>query len=421
MLRHTLCIALALALAACGKPAATEKASSAPAPVDTGPKAQAQTAQFSIDNAKLEIARNAYVDGIAFRASETALAALTRKPLSSCSRLAILARNSSEVGWLANEMGPLLVVQRNAEHPDGVALEVEDGVTTTLADAVPMLVTEGNTLSIKTALGDAGFGMIKAEDYGAKGEAKLTLDVRLPYSSMASYDALSADASADAQWLRDMVEKAKADTQAVVDASVKVDETDYRSGLSANRWFDILANFGDLSVVANASEADCATLVVRAPGFVGGWREAIIETRGSGAARKVVSADTTEDYMSEGEYVFGRVENATLGRFPLLFGRARDDGKGGIEACFSDKKIGAEPMATLATTQRIVCGRPGAFYELTLAGPGVPAFTLPAGSNPVSNESMDAEFVAGLLRVGETGADRVVVNYRLSNLPPATP
>ena len=114
-------------------------------------------------------------------------------------------------------------------------------------------------------------------------------------------------------------------------------------------WFDILANWSDLNVVALATDKDCATLVLRAPGFAGGYREAIVETRMIGGVRKVTAAQTESMDSVEGSYVIGRIEHAGLGGFPVVHARAAREEGVGLVVYFSDKPIAAEPFETLVT------------------------------------------------------------------------
>jgi hypothetical protein len=387
-----------------------------PKAAETGPVATAQTVSNSFADGEMKAVRANYVSGLAFRAENTALAVLTTQPLSACDRLGLLARASSNLDWIARTRGALLVLER-AEGAEPAAKIVEPYVSTTLVDPLPSLVTDGNTLSLSGSFGSVDSGPMMGEK---KTEAALVANVRLPYATLAEFDATKADTSASAVWLRAQMAKAKDDAEAVVEATIAPpDESDPMSGVNRGAWFNVLANYADINVIAEASEADCATLVIRAPGFSGGYSEALIETRGTGEARKVTAVNTTDAYGDGEPYLIGRVDHHKLGAFPLLHSRVTANAGGGPELCFSDLPIGAGSLEQVGAKQRAVCLSAGSYYSARLAGPGVPLFEQSSMESPIANEQFDEQYVGGLYRTGTAGVDRIVLNFRVALPKPA--
>lgn len=409
-------------LCACGQTSVGKEASTPADEARKGAHAHAETRQFSVEMGKLIVDEKNYVDGLAMRLKDGgAGAVLTEAPLSACAKLAVATRGNLEFNAASFGDKPTLVLIRNEEHPEGAILQLEPFSTTTLEDKFPGLVTEGDSLVAKADVGDAGWGSIDATKYGAKNAPHVRVDVELPYASVASADAVAADASAEAAWLRDLQAKAQADTQTVVDGSVKVNEEDYASYSAKGSWFDILANWSDLNVVALATDKDCATLVLRAPGFAGGYRQAIVETRMIDGTRKVVAAQTESMDSVEGSYFIGRIEHARLGAFPVVDARAAREEGVGLVVLFSDKPMAAEPFETLVTRQRVLravsSGEYSGQYSFShydLGGPGVTVEQIGAG-NSTSNPSVDEKEIAGLIKLDgdEAGNPHIAVNFRL--------
>jgi hypothetical protein len=407
-------------LAACsGGGSGGETAAAVPA-VDKGPHAHAVTKQFTIDGGKLNVEEKTYVDGLAMRLENGAGAVLTQDPLSACAKLAVVAHGNLDYDAARFGDKPALMLVRNEEHPQGAALLLEPYSTSTLEDALPILVTEGNALSASGDVGDAGWGSIDATKYGGEKAPHVRLDVKLPYASLDDADPLAADASAEAKWLREMRAKAAADTQSVVDASLEVDMEDYSGSSTSNAWSDVLGNWANFNVVAVAADTGCATMVVRQPGFIGGYQEAIIQTKMVGDVRKVTAAQTRSVDSIEGHYVFGRIEHPKLGGFPVLHARAaREDGVG-LVVTFSDKPFANEPFEALAAKQHMLravssieYGNQYSFSHYELAGPGVPVEQIDAG-NSTTNPSLDEKEIAGLIKLGEGEGTRIAVNFRLA-------
>lgn len=406
-------------LAGCsGEGSGNEKAASAAA-ADKGPHARAQTWQFSIEGAELKVEEKTYVDGLAMRLEDGAGAVLTETPLSACARLAAVARGNLEFDAAIFGDKPAMMLVRNGEHPQGAVLLVEPYSTTTLEDAVPTLAIEGTTLSASGDVGDAGWGSIDATKYGRDKAPHVRLDVKLPFASLDSADPLVADASPEAKWLREMRTKAAADTQAVVDASIQVNSEDYSGSATSSAWFDVLGNWSDFNVVALATDTDCATMVVREPGFSGGYQEAVIQTRMVDGVRKVTAAQRQSIDSVEGAYVIGRIEHAGLGGFPLLHARAASEEGVGLVVYFSDKPIATEPFEVLVSRQRMMravastqFGDQYSFSHYDLGGPGVPVEQVDAG-NSTTNPHVDEKEIAGLIKLGEGDGPHIAVNYRL--------
>ena len=407
-------------LGACGQAGTGGESNADPAPAAQGPHAHAVTEQFSIDMGKLVVEEKTYVDGLAMRLADGAAAVLTEAPITACAKLAVVAQSRTELKTTALGEKPVLALVRNAEHPQGAILLLEPYSTTTLEDALPTLATEGNTLAASGDIGDAGWGSIDATQYGAEKAPHVRLDVKLPYAKPGDADALAADTGAEAKWLREMRAKAATDTQAVVDASVQVDPEDYSGSVTTNAWFDVLSNWGNLSVVAAASDKGCSTLVVREPGFIGGYREAIIQTTMVGDVRKVTSVQTESMDSIEGDYAFGRVEHPTLGGFPILHGRAAREEGVGLVVYLSDQPIAAGSFETLVARQHMLravasseYGNQYSFSFYELGGPGVPVEQVGAG-NSTTNPYLDEKEVGGLIKLGEGEPTRITVNFRLA-------
>lgn len=403
-------------LAACGggtEPAATAAPAAEPAkPVS---RAEAVVRQPDYDSSEMKLVERRYVDGIALQTSEGPAALLTTTAMDACTRLAVLARGSADFGVFAGDGTPALVVVRNEEYPQGSVQLVEPGVTTFLATAIPTLQADGDRLVAKGQ--EAG-----NEPFSDK--PSLEYDVDLAYASMAGHDPLAADAGPEAAWLRGLARQADADVEATVAATFIEDEDDWNNYGSRSTWFDLLSSWEDFSVVAAASEADCATLVVQAPGFAGGARRAIVRARGAGEQRKVFAAESSEDYGSEGNYFVGRVEHPTLGDFPILDARADATPDGGALVVFSDKPIGDAPWEQLVQSQRAVRAVAHSRYEtiymlggLEFGGPGMAAQAVEAGT--ITNAYIDDSAIAGLINQGNPGEPRIVVNFHLPLAAPA--
>lgn len=406
-------------LAACGGAESGGEAAVAAPPAKQGPHAKAVTKQFSIDMNKLVVEEKTYVDGLAMRLKDGAGAVLTEAPLSACAKMAVVSRGNLEFDAAIFGEKPALLLVRNEEHPQGAILLIEPYSTTTLEDAFPTLVTEGDMLVASGDIGDAGWGSIDATKYGGEKAPHVRVDVKLPYSSIDRSDPVAADASPEATWLRETRAKAAADTQAVVDASLQVNMEEYSGSSTSNAWFDVLGNWSSLSVVALATDKDCATLVLREPGFAGGYREAIIQTQMVGGVRKVTAAQTESMDSVEGHYIVGRVEHAKLGAFPIVHARAASEEGVGLVVYFSDKPIAAEPFESLAAKQRMLravagsqYGEQYSFSSYDLGGPGVPVEQISAG-NSTTNPHVDEKEIAGLIRLSE-GEPRIMVNFNLA-------
>ena len=409
-----------VALGACGGTQPGGDAAAASAPAKQGPHAHAVTRQFSIEGSKLVVAESTYVDGIAMRFKDGAAVALTETPISACAKLAVMASSRTEFDTAALGAKPALMLVRNEEHPQGAILLIEPGSTTTLEATFPALVTKGDALIASGDVGDAGWGSIDATKYGAEKSPHVRLDVNLPYSTRSDAGAVAADASAEAKWLHDLQAKAGNDTQAVVDASFLVDPEDYRSGLSSSRWFDVLANWNDFSVVSLATDKGCATMVLRAPGFSGGYREAVIQTQLIGDVRKVTSAQTEDFDTIEGDYFVGRIEHPKLGAFPVIDARAFSQPGVGLVVYFSDKPIADETFESLVTRQRMLravssfqSGGQYTFSHYDFGGPGLPIEQIDAG-NSTSNAFVDEKEIRGLIKIGEGTGPHIAVNFDLA-------
>ena len=406
-------------LGACGGTGTGTESASAVAPAIQGPHAKAVTRQFSVEMDKLVVAEKIYVDGVAMKFKDGAAAALTETPISACAKLSVVVNSRSELQTAALGDKPVLMLVRNEEHPQGAILLVEPYSTTTLEDAFPALVTNGDALTASGDVGDAGWGSIDATKYGGEKSPHVRLDLNLPFATRNDSDAVAADASPEAKWLRDLKAKAGSDTQAAVDVSLQVDAEDYRSSMTSSRWFDVLGNWSDFSVVALATDKGCATMVLREPGFAGGYSEAIIETQIVGDVRKVTSAQTESMDSVEGDYFVGRIEHPKLGSFPVVDARAYSIEGVGLVVLFSDKPIGAEPFEVLVAKQRVMravsgvqFGNQYSFSHYDFGGPGTSVEQVDAG-NTTTNPSVDEKEIAGLIKLGEGDGPRIAVNFRL--------
>ncbi len=407
-------------LEACGGGGSGGETVAANAPVKQGAHATAVTKQFTIDNGKLQVEEKTYVDGLAMRLKDGAGAVLTEAPLSACAKLAVVARGKLDYDAAILGDKPALLLVRNEEHPQGAVLLIEPYSISTLEEAVPSLVTEGDTLTASGDVGDAGWGSIDATQYGGEKAPHVRLDVRLPYASLDSADPVVADASAEAKWLREMRAKAATGGQAVADASLQVNMEDYSGSQASNTWFDILTNWANFNVIAVASDKGCATMVVREPGFIGGYTEAIIQTQMVGDVRKVTAAQSESIDSIEGNYVFGRVEHAKLGGFPVLHGRAAREADVGLVVYFSDKPIANEPFTSLVSKQRILravagveYGNQYSFSTYELGGPDVAVEQFDTGSS-TTNAAIDEKEISGLIKLSEGEGPHIAVNFRLA-------
>jgi hypothetical protein len=391
----------------------------ASAPVRQGPHVHAVTLHFSITMDKLEVEEKTYVDGLAMRLEDGEAAMLTEAPLSACAKLAVVAQGDLDFETSTFGDKPALKLVRNAEYPDGAILLVEPYSTTTLEGSYPALVTRGDRLLASGDVGDAGWGSIDATKYGAENAPHVRLDVELPYATLDESGTVAADASPEAKWLRDTRIKAGADTQAVVDSTLEVSPDDANGWSTSSAWFDILGNWADFNVVAVATDEDCATMVLRKPGFAGGYGEAVIQTRMDGDQRKVTAAQTRDVDSVEGDYFIGRIEHPRLGSFPIVDARATSEEGVGLVVYFSDKPIAAEPFEILVTRQRMLratsasrFGDQYSFSHYDLGGPGVPVEQLAAGHS-TTNPHIDEKEVAGLIKLGEGEGPHIAVNVRL--------
>lgn len=408
-------------LGACGGTGSAGESKAAVTPAaKQGPHAKAVTKRFSVDMDKLVVEEKTYVDGVAMRFKDSAAVALTEAPISACAKLAVIAESREELQTAALGDKPVLMLVRNEEHPQGAILLVEPYSTTTLEDAYPALVTTGDAVVASGDVGDAGWGSIDATKYGGAKAPHVRLDVNLPYSARNDAGAVAADASVEAKWLRELQAKTGNDPQAVVDATTHIDTEDSRSSMTSSRWFDVLGNWSDVSVVALATDKGCATMVLRAPGFAGGYREAIIQTQMVGDARKVISAQTEDTNSVEGNYFVGRIEHPGLGAFPVMDARAFSEPGVGLVVYFSDKPMAAEPFETLITRQRMLravstfqSGSQYTFSHYDFAGPGVPVEQIDAG-NSTTNASVDEKEISGLIKIGEGQGPHIAVNFNLA-------
>ncbi len=366
------------------------------------------------ESSEMRLIERQYVDGVAYRLDDGAAVLLSATPMDACTRLAVLLRGSTDFSAFTSAAAPALAVVRNAEYPQGNVLFVEQGSTTYLSQSIPSLQTEGERFIAK------GKEML----YGTEGKPSLEFDIDLPYSSTGGFAAVAADGGPEAAWLRGLAKQAAGDAEAVVAATFQENEEDWNSYAGRSTWFDVLSNWGQFSVVAAASEADCATLVVRTPGFSGGWQQALIRARGPADQRKVYAAESSDDHGGDDSYFVGRVEHPTLGTFPIVDARARAVADVGTEIIFSDKPIGDAGWEQLVTKQRAVRALAsvsfGDSYMLStieFAGPGTAVDSVPAGS--ISNAHIDNTSIAGLIRQGGDDGRQVVANFRLA-LPTAT-
>lgn len=406
-------------LSACGGGGTGEPAAGAPsAPPKPTAKAEAVVRTPDFESGEMKLIERRYVDGVAFRIPEGAAVLLSPTPMDACTRLAVLARDSADFSAFATADAPALAVVRNAEYPQGSVHYLEQGSTTFLSQAIPSLHFEGERFVAKG----------QETHYGTDaGKPSLEFDVDLPYASIKDFDALAADAGPEAAWLRGLAKQAVVDgAEAVVAATFLENEEDWTSYSARSTWFDVLANWTDLNVIAAGGDADCATLVVQAPGFSGGWRKAILRARGPADQRKVYAAESSDDYAGEGTYFVGRVEHPTLGAFPIMDARAENLPDLGTVLIFSDKPIGEQTWEQLVQAQRVVRATTSASFgtnymlgSLEFAGPGVAAETVPAET--ISNAYVDETSISGLIKQGGEGAPRIVANYRLALKPLPTP
>ncbi len=406
-------------LSACGGGGTGEPAAGAPsAPPKPTAKAEAVVRTPDYESGEMKLIERRYVDGVAFRIPDGAAVLFSANPMDACTRLAVLAREGSDFGAFASAEAPALAVVRNAEYPQGSVHYLEQGSTTYLSQAIPSLQFEGDRIVAKG----------QETHYGTDaGKPSLEFDVDLPYASIKDFDTLTADAGPEAAWLRGLAKQAVADgAEAVVAATFLENESDWTSYSARSTWFDVLANWNDFSVIAAAGDADCATLVVQAPGFSGGWRKAVIRARGPADQRKVFAAESSDSQGDEGSYFVGRVEHPTLGAFPIMDARADNVPDVGTVLIFSDKPIGDQAWEQLVQAQRAVRATAGASFgtnymlgSLEFAGPGVAAETVPAET--ISNAYIDETSISGLIKQGGEGAPRLVANYRLALKPLPTP
>ncbi|HNV09565.1 MAG: hypothetical protein WBC13_12860 [Dokdonella sp.] len=419
MSRSALAVAVVMLMACTGGGPSGESVA-ATATAAKGPLAHVVTRQFSVEMDKLLVDEHVYVDGVAMRVEDGAGALLTETPLSACAKLAVVGRGNLEFDAATLGEKPALRLVQNSEYPQGAALVVEAYSTTTLEGTLPGLDTKGKEFVASGDVGDAGWGSIDPTKYGAEKSPHVRMDVKLPFSSLESVDSVAADASPEAKWLRDLRKQATSDGQGVADASLQVPADDYNAYSTTSAWSNILTSWSSPSVTAVASDKDCATLVLREPGFSGGYSEALVQTRMVGNVRKVVAASTKEFNSVEGDYVVGRFENAALGGVPILHARAaREDGVG-LVVYFSDKPIANEPFETLVGKQRMLravagieYGNQYSFSTYDMGGPGAPVEQVSAG-NSTTNPYADEKTISGLIKLQEGEAVRISVNYQLA-------
>jgi len=386
---------------------AADKASRAP-----HAEAVARTVDYSSDT--LETVERRYTDGVALRVGDERVAVLSLAPLDACTRLAVLARGDSGFGAFASEASPVLVLVRNTEYPQGSVQLVQPGVSVTLANEIVGLETGSQRF---VARGEQA-------GYDPSEPPLVTYDVDLPYAGMDAFDPVAADASPEAAWLRAKAAEADADAEGAVAGSFLENEDDWNSYGSRMAWHDVLVNWDDFSVAAVASGPDCATLLVRAPGFAGGARVALLRASGAGDARKVFFAESRDEHDDGGRFVVGRVEHPAMGSFPIVDARAEwSDGSGPV-AIFSERPIGTASWEELVKTQRAVravasspVGDGYMLRSLEFAGPGVDVQSVAADT--ISNAYRDEASMAGLIRQGEAGQPRLVANFRLPLEPRA--
>jgi len=357
-----------------------------------------------------KVVERRYVDGVAIRATEGTVALLTPAPVDDCQRLAVVMKNSIHVDSFASEEQPVLAIVRSDEYPEGSVQLIEPYSTTYLAETVPGLEDAGDRMVAK---GQTDPGSLSSDS----DEPSLEYDVDLGFVSRDDYDPLVADSGAEAAWLRKLAAVPEADREAVVEASFLLDEDDYDSTSSRYTWAEILGDWEGVSVIAAASGPECATLVLRAPAFAGGARRAIVKAVGAGDARKVVAVETEDEYPEDGGYVVGRVEHPAFGAFPILYARAMASDSGPV-VLFSDRPLGEAPWEELVARQRVLrtvvtqtYGDSFNFGSYEVAGPGAEPATLEAAT--LTNAYLDADNISALIKQGEAGGARVVINFQL--------
>ncbi len=411
-MRKSILLALSFgALAACSggddSGAVTAAVAAAPAKPASGVEATVRSLDY-VDTG-MKLVEHHYVDGMALKTPDGPAALLTTTPLDACTRLAVLARGSADLGSFATAEVPALLIVRNEEYPQGSVQLVAPGQTTYLSQPMPSLQTDGDRL------------VAKGQEEGSEStlnKPKLEYAVDLAYASMADFDPLAADAGPEAAWLRGLVQQAEPDAEATVTATFFEDENDYSSYSSRSTWFDVLSNWEDFNVTAAASGPDCATLVVQAPGFSGGSRKALLRARGAGDQRKVHAAESSEDYGNEGNYLVGRVEHPKFGAFPIIDARAENIEGIGLVITFSDNKIGDATWEELLKTQRAaraVAGTSfGSSYMLSMlefGGPGLAIESVPA--DQISNAFLDETTIGGLIKQSAPGQPSIVANFMM--------
>ncbi len=409
-MRKQILVGLSIALlAGCGGGGDSGKDAAAPSGQPAS-RAEAVVRTPDYDGDGLKMVERRYVDGLALRTADAQAVLFSAAPMDACTRLAVLVRGSVDFRPFGSAQAPALAAIRNEEYPQGSMQFFESGSTTYLSQSLGSLQTVGDRFVAKGQ--ETYYGTTESEP-------SLSYDIDLPFASMAEVDASAADAGPEAAWLRDLVQQADADPEAVVTATFFDNEDDWNRYSARATWFDVLANWDDFSVIAAASGPDCATLVVQAPGFSGGWRKAVIRARGAADQRKVFAAESSDEQGGEGSYVVGRVEHPTLGAFPIVHGRAENVPDVGSVIIFSDRPIGDASWEQLVQKQRAVRGVASVSFgnsymlgSIEFAGPGVAAETVPAGM--MSNAYIDETTISGLIRQGEAGQPRVIANFQLA-------
>lgn len=377
---------------------------------DAGPVDRVAAVARSQDWKTDKLIERHYVDGVAVRAAEGTVALLSPAPVDECLRLAVVAKNSVHVDAFASAEQPLLSIVRNDEYPDGSVQLIEPGTTTFLAEAVPSLQAGGDRLVAKgrTDPGSLGSG---------HDEPSLEYDVDVAFVSMDAYDPLAADSGAEAAWLRKLAAVPDDEREAAIGASFLLNEDDWSSASSRYVWADILGSWEGVSVIAAASGPDCATLVLRAAGFGGGARRAIVRAVGAGDERRVFAVETVDEHHEDGSYVVGRVEHPALGAFPILYARAAVADSGPV-IVFSDRPLGKASWEELVTRQRVLravvtmtFGDSFNFSSYEIAGPGSEPVKLEAAT--ITNAYLDEDTISALIEQGEAGQARVAINFQL--------
>jgi hypothetical protein len=392
-------------LAACGSGA---ESTSATLVLSKAGRAEALVRSVDYGSGEMKHVDLRFVDGVALQTSDGPAALLTTSPMDACLRLAGLARTDGRFHVLSHAGSPVLVISRNERYPQGSVQLIERGLTMHVADGLPTLQTDGKRLVAKGRLDDPN-PMTEALEY----------NVDLAFASLAAFDPLEADAGAEAQWLRGLMQSTRADAEAMATATFLEYEDDPNYDFRGSRatWSNLL-QWPNFNVVAATSGPDCLTLVMQAPGHVVGSRKAIVRAVGAGDDRKVFAAETSEDRAIDVSYFVGRIEHPSLGAFPIVDARAETDANGRGVLIFSDGAIGEATWEQLVQKQRAVRAQAGDRFgtnymlrTMEFAGPGMDAETIRAKN--ITNANISRVSIAGLINQGEAGEPRIVANFRL--------